>query len=146
MPSYSFTNVTASITGPGGAFSLGSGVGNAEEGITIAPAGDKNVMVVGADGSAAHSLRADKSAKVTVRLMKTSPVNAQLSALYDAQSLSSRLWGNNTITVVDTASGDTHTLRSVAFSKRPDENYATEMGTMEWVFDAGYYDAVLGVY
>ena len=50
-------------------------------------------MTVGADGEVMHTLRADKSGTVTLTYLKTSPVNAQLQALYDAQSLDSRLWG-----------------------------------------------------
>ncbi|MBU9403923.1 DUF3277 family protein, partial [Burkholderia multivorans] len=61
MATYSFQDVTATIVGPGGAFSLGYGSANAEEGITIAQAGDKNTMTVGADGEVMHSLHADKS-------------------------------------------------------------------------------------
>ncbi|MDR1495640.1 MAG: DUF3277 family protein, partial [Clostridiales Family XIII bacterium] len=41
---YSFLDIMASISGPGGSFSL-NGEGNAEEGITIARANPKNVML-----------------------------------------------------------------------------------------------------
>jgi hypothetical protein len=143
---YSFLDVQASIVGPGGAFSLGSGAGNAEEGITIEPNGDKDVMTIGADGSVLHSLVADKSGKVTVRLLKTSPVNAQLMAMYDAQSLSSRLWGNNTLTIANSVSGDVTTCRSVAFSRKPTITESKEAGTNEWEFNAGMIDMVLGVF
>ena len=38
MPStYSFLDVKASLVGPGGSISLGSGSGNAEEGISVEP-------------------------------------------------------------------------------------------------------------
>lgn len=50
MATYSFQDVAATIVGPGGAFSLGYGEATAEEGITIARAGDKNTMTVGSDG------------------------------------------------------------------------------------------------
>jgi hypothetical protein len=146
MAAYSFLDVQASIVGPGGSFSLGSGSGAAKEGIEIEPAGDKDVLTIGADGKPMHSLLADKSGKVTVRLLKTSPVNAQLMAMYDAQALSSSTWGLNTITVTQTASGDVSTARSVAFAKKPKLDYATEAGTVEWVFNAGYLDSVLGTY
>ena len=36
-----------------------------------------------------HSLHADKSGTITVNLLKTSPTNAKLSVMYNAQSLSS---------------------------------------------------------
>ncbi|AOJ93094.1 MULTISPECIES: phage structural protein [Burkholderia cepacia complex] len=146
MATYSFQDVTATIVGPGGAFSLGYGSANAEEGITIAQAGDKNTMTVGADGEVMHSLHADKSGQVTIRLLKTSPVNQKLMALYDAQSLDSRLWGKNLITVTQSVSGDVTTARSCAFKKKPDIGYKKDGDVIEWVFDAAKIDSVLGSY
>lgn len=146
MATYSFIDTQASIAGPGGVFSLGYGAGNSEEGIDIVMTGEKSVVTIGADGSGMISLIADKSGTITVRLLKTSPVNAQLQALYDAQSLSSSLWGQNTITVANSASGDATTARQVAFRKKPDLHYAKEGGIVEWEFVAVYIDTILGVY
>ncbi|MBU9534716.1 DUF3277 family protein [Burkholderia multivorans] len=146
MATYSFQDVAATIVGPGGSFSLGYGSANAEEGITIAQAGDKNTMTVGADGEVMHSLHADKSGQVTIRLLKTSPVNQKLMALYDAQSLDSRLWGKNLITVTQSVSGDVTTARSCAFKKKPDIGYKKDGDVIEWVFDAAKIDSVLGSY
>ena len=91
MSTYSFADISASLVGPGGAISLGYGSGVADEGIAIAAKAEKSAMTVGADGEVMHTLRADKSGTVTLTYLKTSPVNAQLQALYDAQSLDSRL-------------------------------------------------------
>lgn len=142
---YSFTDVHASITGPGGSFSLGSGVGNAEEGITIDMMEDKNTMTIGADGSGMHSLHASKAARATVRLLKTSLANAQLSALYNLQASSSGLWGQNVVVISDFARGDQITLRDVAFQKQAPVGYAKDGGIMEWVFDAISRDDIIGV-
>jgi len=146
MATYSFQNVQASIVGPGGSFSLGYGAAVADEGITIESAGEKDVMTVGADGKVMHTLLADKSAKLTVRLLKTSPVNSQLQAMYDAQSQSASLWGQNVITVADTASGDVNTCTSVAFAKNPTKTYNKDGAMLEWEFNAGSLNSVLGTY
>jgi hypothetical protein len=147
MPgSYSFLNVQCSITGPGGSFSLGSGAGAAKEGIQIKMNVEHDQLTIGADGQPMHSLIADKSGKVTVKLLKTSPANAQLMALYDAQSISASLWGQNTIVLSQSGAGDLHTCRSVAFAKKPDFDYAGEAGSNDWEFNAGYIDGVLGTY
>jgi hypothetical protein len=146
MSAYSFKDVTATFVGPTGTFSLGYGSANAEEGIDIVMAGDKNTMTVGADGEVMHSLHADKSGQVTVRLLKTSPMNQKLLATYDAQSLSGALWGQNVITVSNTAVGDLHAARQCAFKKKPDMKYAKEGDIISWVFDAGKIDGVLGTY
>ncbi|KVU48224.1 hypothetical protein WK69_10980 [Burkholderia ubonensis] len=146
MATYSFQDVAATIVGPGGAFSLGYGEATAEEGITIARAGDKNTMTIGSDGEGMHSLHADKSGQITLRYLKTAPINAKLMALYSAQSLDSRLWGKNLIEVRQTAAGDVTTARSCAFKKAPDLKYAKEGDILEWVFDCIKIDGLLGKY
>lgn len=134
--SYSFLDCAAGLVGPGGAFQMGAGSGNDEGGITVSPTGEINTMQVGADGSGQHSLHADRSGTVTVRLLKTSPLNAALMAMYNFQTASSSAHGQNTIVITDTQRGDVITCTQVAFSKVPDLNYAKVAGMNEWVFQA----------
>ncbi len=141
---YSFLNVNAAIAGPGGAANLASGAAVAEEGITIEAAEDKNVMTIGADGSGQHSLVASDARTVTIRLLKTSPINAILQAMYNIQSSSSSLWGRNVITIGDTGAGDAIALQGCAFKKQVALTYAKEGGMNEWVFDVIKGDAILG--
>lgn len=143
---YSFLDVTASLAGPTGVVDLGFGSAITKEGITVSLANPRNTMTVGADGEVMHSLKADKSGTITVRLLYTSPVNATLQAMYAAQSLSSSLWGNNVITVTNKGNGETTIARSVAFQKQPDRVYAEEGPMVEWVFDCGKIDTVTGSY
>lgn len=144
MGVYSFLNVNAAIAGPGGAANLASGAQVAEEGITIEPVEDKNVMTIGADGAGQHSLVASDARTCTVRLLKTSPINAILMAMYNVQSSSSSLWGRNVITIGDTGAGDAITLQACAFKKVPALTYAKEGGMNEWVFDVVKGDQILG--
>lgn len=146
MSTYSFNDVVATIAGPTGSADLAYDAAPTEEGITVEPAGDKNTMSIGADGSVMHSLHADKSARCVVRLQKTSPANAQLMQMYDAQTISAALHGLNTIFIQQKASSDVLTLRQVAFKRRPAINYQKEGGMVEWEFDVGLYDGVLGKY
>lgn len=142
---YSFLDVQASIAGPGGNIPLaGDESGIAEEGITIDATGDKNVMTIGADGAVMHSLKGDKSGTVTVRLLKTSTVNAALQAMYNYQTTSSGRHGRNTILIRDAVRGDIITCQKVAFAKNPSKTYAGEGGTMEWTFHAGKITGLLG--
>ncbi len=143
---YSFLEVQAAIAGPGGTFNLGNGSGAAEEGITIEMTAEKDIMTIGADGTSMHSLSADNSGMITVRLLKTSPVNAQLQAMYDAQKLDPSLWAQNVITISNTNSGDSVGCRSVAFKKLPNNVYAKEGGMNEWEFNAGAIDTLFGTY
>lgn len=141
---YSFQDVQATISGPGGSFSIGAGAGNAEEGIVIAQAEDKNTMMPGADGSVMHSLHAGKHGTITITLLKTSPYNQMLNGMYNFQSPTSANWGRNLITVRNPVSGDALTGRYCAFKKRPDITYAKDGNTMAWAFDVGAIDTVLG--
>lgn len=143
---YSFLDVTATITGPGVvAMNIGAGAAVAEEGISVEPVTDKNVMTIGADGQGQHSLIADDSVKITVRLLKTSPVNAALMALYDLQSVSSALWGQNVITVTNSARGDISINQGCAFKKKPVFANPKEGGLVEWEFDGISNNTVLGL-
>lgn len=146
MATYSFMDVAVTVVGVGGAVPLGYGSGTAEEGITIERAEDKDVMTAGADGTIMHSLHAAKHGTVTVRLLKTSPSNAALQAMYDIQQASAALWGTNTIVVTHVPSGDTTSARNAAFTRAPNLTYAKDGGIMEWRFNAGQIDSVLGDY
>lgn len=103
-------------------------------------------MTTGADGEGMHSLHAGKAGTVTVNLLKTSPLNKKLSIMYNAQSLSSTLWGNNVIVVRNTASGDTVTARGCAFQKQPDFSNPKVAGIVARVFDCIKIDELLGEY
>ena len=93
-----------------------------------------------------HSLHADKSGRVIVRLQKTSPVNAALMAMYDAQTVTAALHGQNVILCQQKASGDVTTARLCAFKRKPALTYAKDGNTVEWEWDAGKIDSVLGTY
>lgn len=144
MGVYSFLNINATIAGAGGSVNMAAGAASAEEGITVAAAEDKNVMTMGADGNGQHSLIASDAGQLTVRLLKTSPVNALLMAIYNLQSSSSSLWGLNVVTLTDSARGDFIVCQGVAFKKVPDLNYAKEAGFNEWIFDCLKIDRLLG--
>jgi hypothetical protein len=141
---YSFLNVNASLAGPGGLLNLAAGAAVAEEGITAEAIEDKNVMTIGADGRGQHSLIASDAALITIRLLKTSPLNAALMIMYDLQSASSALWGINVLTIVDSGRNDFSVFQNVAFKKKPTLTYAKEAGIMEWTFDAIKANTVLG--
>ena len=146
MATYSFMDVTASLAGATGVVDLGFGSAVTKEGITVTTASSRNVMTPGADGEVMHSLKADKSGTVTVRLLYTSPVNATLQTMFNAQSLSSSAWGNNVITIRNKGNNDIIMCRSAAFQKLPDRTFAEEGQMVEWVFDCGKIDVITGSY
>jgi len=144
MATYSFKSVQATITGPGGTLPLANGAAAAEEGITFAPDDDRNTRTMGAGGEGMHSLHVAKPGKVTVRLLKTSPVNAALMQMFNLQQADPSLWGNNTIDLRDTYRGDVAVARQCAFKNPPSLTYAKDGGMNEWEFEAVYIDETLG--
>lgn len=143
MTTYSFLSVVGSITGPGGAFSVGSNAGVSEEGVTVENIEDKDDMKVGADGDIMHSLRAGNAARLTIRLLKTSPVNALLSNLYNFQRQNPANWGQNILVFSDIYRGDVETMTLAAFAKPSGNTYAKDANMMEWAF-LGKRDMQLG--
>jgi hypothetical protein len=142
---YSFLDVLASLAGPGGNLSLGqNGAGVAEEGITVSFDEDRSTMTKGADGTVMHSLHASSAGMVTIRVLKTAPLNALLSNMFDFQAQSGANWGQNVLSVTNLKRGDEVTAQNCAFKKKPDFQNAKEGGIVEWVFDAGQIHMKLG--
>jgi len=90
-----------------------------------------------------NSLNASKAGQIVVRLLKTSPVNAQLSQMYNVQSQSSAAWGLNVISIKNPVSGDSITATYGAFKKHPDVTYDKNGRYNEWAFDC-MLDSSLG--
>lgn len=141
---YSFRDVHATLTGPGGVVPLGSDAGVSEEGIRYEATEEKDIMKQGADGSIAHSLRGTKSGHITVSFLKTSPTNNLLQTLYNFQIQSSLNWAQNTLVISNIATGDTVTCQGVAFSRLPSNLFAKDAGIIEWEFYAAQIDVQLG--
>lgn len=144
MNVYSFLDVVATLVGPGGAISIGSGAGVGEEGISIEYTDDLDSMLIGADGKGQHGLSANRSGSITVRLLKTSPVNQQLMAMAEFQSASASTHGQNTLVISDVSRNDVVTAKLVAFARRPSLTFAKDPGLNEWRFNAIEIFPVLG--
>jgi hypothetical protein len=144
MTTYSFKDVQANITGPGGSINLGYGSGASDEGVTIEMVEDKNKMDIGADGSVQHNLHAGNAATYTFHLQKVSPANQQLMAMYNAQRITSLLWGKNVITVANPISGDSMTGTVAAFKRSANMAYGKDAAVQMWAFDVGHSTGYLG--
>ncbi len=134
MGAYSFLNVQMSINGPAIAAQIGSSAGSAKEGISISFDEDKGTVTTGADGTIMTSLHAGQTGKITVRLLKTSAINAVLSQAYAFQRQSSVNWGTNTIRLVDKIRGDVANGVQMQFVKFPDNDWAEDGNIITWVF------------
>lgn len=140
LKSYSFLDTNISFVSPTGAFPIG--LGAEDGGITVTMNNDKDTMQVGADGSYMHSLHADRSGVVTVTLLKNSPDNALLNAMYNAQATSAALWGQNVINIV-TSNGDAVVCTGGAFKKQPNVQYGKDAAALVWELNFGNITEVL---
>jgi hypothetical protein len=141
---YSFADVHAMLTGPGLVAILGDGSGSSEEGITFEPVDERDRMTIGADGTGMHSLSQNRSAKVRVRVLKTSPINSVLQLGLNYQSSFSGFWGVNRITVSNPVTGDQLTATGVAFERQPPNTWGKDSNLIEWSFTAIYASQTLG--
>jgi len=141
---YSFINFCVGIEGPALAIpNLASGAGAAKEGVTFTLREDKTTLLMGADGTGMHSLHAGNSATGEIRLLKTSPYNALLSAAFEVQAANSSNWGQNIIYFHAYGSEDTGTAWGCAFTRFPTLTYAEDGGINTWSFTCVGFKAIL---
>ncbi len=134
MGTYSFLNVSASITGPGISASIGAGAANAKNSVSVVFDEDKTKTDTGSDGSLMQSLRATQTGTLKFRFQKTSPINAVLSAAYAFQRQSSANWGQNIIRITDKVRGDVVRGLQISFVKFPDNEWNEDGNEIEWNF------------
>lgn len=141
---YSQSDVTASIFGNGGSFSLGGDVSLADEGVKISLLQDSNVIKTGTSGSFVHSLVSSSAGKVTFEFLKNSVVNNKLITMYRTQLLTRIGWGLNVISIDCPSFGDSWKFVGCAFTKLPDFEYTKEAANVIWSFDFGEATGILG--
>lgn len=146
MSTYSFLDTAVTLTCADATLDLGYGAAVAAEGVEFAMGEDKNVMTMGADGEGMHTLICSNAGQVILRLLKTSPLNAKLSDLYNLQKSNTKKWGRNVISFTHAGSGDSGTAAKCAFKKRPALKYAKDADVVEWSFDSIKLEAKQGAY
>jgi len=144
MGVYSFIDNNATWSGPGGTISLGNGSGAAEEGMTIEYDDDIGHMDIGADGVVQHSLHANKSGTITIRVLKTSPINQKISTKIAFQRASAQNYGQDVFSIQNSVTGDVITCQRVAPKHFSPLTYAKDAGMNEWKLNAGLIEPVLG--
>lgn len=144
---YSFASVNAVVADAASGISvqIANGAGVSGEGITVAMNEEKATMSIGADGTPMHSVHKSKGGRIVVRIQKTSPTHAIIDQIYRyTANAGGANYGQITITLNDLARGDVIVGSQCGIAKRPDLSYAVEGGAMEWVFNVGILEWVLG--
>ncbi len=133
---YSFGDSEVTIDGPGGSFRLGA---DPTESITIRDS-DTYESKSGADGFIERIHKAGAT-YITVKLLKTSPVNALLSQLHQVNRQSTANWGRNTIKIVRLGK-DVTTCEALAFANY--DGPSSDHGGQIWWEFIGSRDACHG--
>ncbi len=89
---------------------------------------------MGSDGEAARSKSNDKSGRMTIQLLQTSPSNAILSAFALADEVTP---GGAVFPFAckDLNGGSLHTAQTGWIVKKPDAEYVVEAGPREWIIE-----------
>ncbi len=102
--------------------------------VTIARNEDAFTLQVGSDGEAARSKSNNKSGRMTIRLLQTSPSNDVLSTLALADEVTP---GGAVFPFAckDLNGGSLHTAQTGWIVKKPDAEYVVEAGEREWILE-----------
>jgi hypothetical protein len=103
--------------------------------ITITHESDAFVSVVGSDGSVARSKTNDHRATVELRLMNTSPTNAALSALYQADINAPGGAGIGAFLCVDLNGTSLYTAGNAWIKRAPDPVFGREPNERVWLLE-----------
>lgn len=119
------------VTLVAGGLTVESGRGP-DEFLRIEQQEDDFTYQAGIDGEGVHSFSKNTHTLVTVTLMQTSAGNDVLSALHNA----SKLAGGSPVPIyVEDRNGNSKLVSSAAvITRMPNETYAREAGTVEWIF------------
>lgn len=131
MPQFNVYDPDQVILAVGGADIEGLAAGNF---ITVAQDSDAFNMVVGIRGDVARSKTSNKAAKITVRLMQTSPGNDILSTIHNLDQSAPNGAGVFTVGMRDSATGRAFWTGATAWIvKAPDVNMDAQDTPREWV-------------
>jgi hypothetical protein len=98
--------------------------------------------VTGADGSTSRSKSANRAGSITITLKQTSPANDVLSGFMIADEQSNN--GVVPVMVKDTGGRTLHYASAAWVQQMPDQDFAKEINSREWVMDCARIDSFVG--
>ncbi len=93
---------------------------------------------VGTDGTVARARNNDIGGKITISLQRTSLSNDVLSALANFDEVTGA--GQAAVVVMDLLGTTLWKSADAWVTKPPEEEFATQITTREWIFDCGHLD------
>ena len=113
--------------------------------VTITYNADAFATVVGARGDVTRSKSSNRTARVTVRLMQTSPSNDLLSTIHNLDLSSPNGAGVFTLAIRDSATGrSVYAAVSAWIVKFPDTNFDATDTPREWVIETDRLESFIG--
>jgi hypothetical protein len=105
---------------------------------------DAFTKTIGIDGESCRAKAHNKGAKVTITLMQSSASNDYLSALFNADNLSTSGDGILPLAIKD-FTGNTSLIAETAWiMKLPTTTFAREVEMREWTFDTDSLEGIIG--
>lgn len=110
--------------------------------LTVAYNNDAYTVQIGTDGEGCRSKSNDKSATFTLTLAQWGIVNAELSAIYQADDLAGT--GALPFMVTDQNGTTVYAAETAWIRKLPDSGFDREAGSREWVFETDKLTGFVG--
>lgn len=105
---------------------------------------DQLTLVMSNDGKGTRSRSKDKSAKITLTAMQSSPINAALSAILNADLTLPNGAGVAPLAVRDRSGFSLHAAATAWITKWPDASYDMTAKERVWVFETDDLESFLG--
>ncbi|MBB4063687.1 phage structural protein [Gellertiella hungarica] len=132
---YSMVNVSATLDGR-----QVLGLWDGDDTIVVTPGADVGTMMIGADGSSLFSQSADSSARISLKLMHTSPTHRQLIQKWKRQK---QLGGAGTafpFAFIDSTSGEGGSADKCYIQAAPADGKGKNASVREWVLVTGEWN------
>ena len=112
--------------------------------VTLEEAGPRFVKKVGIDGTVTRSKLMDRSGKCTIKLMQSSEVNDQYSAIAQQDIEGVNGAGVGALQIQDNQGRTLHHAAEAWISEVPKPEWDKEATGREWVFEFANVDSVFG--
>lgn len=109
------------------------GFANGDDVVSIEDTSELGTEIIGADGSSILSISADKSVKLTIKLLASSPFNQFLLNKVSVMRSGTGLAGAMVVGVLDTSMGYAGGCTTAMVMKKPNVGYGANPTEREWI-------------
>ncbi|MEZ2132395.1 MULTISPECIES: phage protein [unclassified Sinorhizobium] len=125
---YSFTSISATVDGQ-----QVQGLWDGDDVLLVEPGADAGSGTIGVDGSGIFSVSADRSAKITIKLMHTSPTHRLLTQKFKRQQSLGSTAAGFPFSLIDAGSGEGGSADRCFILTRPKDSKSKTATERVWV-------------